>query len=200
MNADARVLLLDGERAARRGERAAARACFLEAAQASADVQLWRGALRCYRHMLELDLLDREVVERVLAVPPRVTGGRGWERYRAALDSHPEWQPFGCRAARIVSGDPGAVIECPGAGPVLELIMSEQDLVETRPDARLTGMPAAMAMIILRRALWPAPRARASEPMSVRVTFDGRERFRLDEHGEWDPIMSEAARVRDRAR
>ncbi|HWO26567.1 MAG TPA: hypothetical protein VNO30_47890 [Kofleriaceae bacterium] len=200
MNVDTRVLFLDGERAARRGERDAARAAFLEAAQASVDVQLWRSALRCYRHALELDLLDRAIVERVLAVPLRVTSGRGWERYRAALDAHPGWQPLGCRAARIVSGDLGAVIECPGAGPVLELIMSERDLVETRPDARLAGMPAAMAMIILRRALWPAPREGASEPMSVRVTFDGRERFRLDEHGEWEPILSEPARVRDRAR
>jgi hypothetical protein len=85
MNVDSRILLLDGERAIRRGDPGAARACFLEAAQAAADVQLWRSALRCYRHALELDLLDREVVERVLAVPLRVISGRGWDRYRAAV-------------------------------------------------------------------------------------------------------------------
>jgi hypothetical protein len=200
MNVDSRILFLDGERALQRGEPGAARACFLEAAQAAADVQLWRSALRCYRHALELDLLDREVVERVLAVPLRVTSGRGWDRYRAALDAHPGWPAFGCRAARIVSGDQGAVIECPGAGPVLELIMSERDLVETRPDARFAGMPIAMAMVILRRALWPAPRERVAEPMTVRVTFEGHERFRLDEHGEWEPIIGEPARVRGPAR
>jgi hypothetical protein len=200
MNVDSRILFLDGERAARRGESAAARASFLEAAQAAADVQLWRSAMRCYRHALELDLLDREVIDRVRAVPPRVVVGRGWDRYRAALDAHPGWRPFGCRAARIVSGDLGAVVECPGSGRVLELIMSERDLVEIRPDARLAGMPAAMAMIILRRALWPAPRDRAAEPMTVRVTFDGRERLRLDEHGDWEPILAQAARFRDPAR
>jgi hypothetical protein len=200
MNPDARILFLDGERAARRGELATARSCFLEAGQAAVDVQLWRSALRCYRHALELDLLDREVVDRVLTVSPRVLSGRGWDRYRAALDAHPGWRAFGCRAARIVSGDLGAVIECPGAGPVLELIMSERDLVETRPDARFAGMPVAMAMVILRRALWPAPRERATEPMTVRVTFDGRERFRLDEHGEWEPVIGEPSRVRGPAR
>ena len=200
MNVDTRLLFLDGERAARRGELDTARSCFLEAGQAAADVQLWRSAVRCYRYALELDLLDRAAIERVLQVPPRVTSGRGWDRYLAALDAHPAWRPFGCRAARIVSGDLGAVIECPGAGPVLELIMSEPDLVETRPDARFSGMPVAMAMVILRRALWPAPRERAAEPMTVRVTFDGRERVRLDEHGEWDPILGEPPRVRGAAR
>lgn len=200
MNVDARVLFLDGERAARRGELAVARACFLEAGQAAAEVQLWRGALRCYRHALELDLLDRAVVERVLQIPVRVRSGRGWERYGSALDASPAWASFGCRGARLVSGDQGAVIECPGAGPVLELIMSELDLVETRPDLRFAGMPVAMAMIILRRALWPAPRERAAEPMTVRVTFEGRERNRLNEYGDWEPIIGEPARARGRAR
>jgi hypothetical protein len=200
MNVDARILFLDGERAARSGELATARACFLEAAQAAAEVQLWRSALRCYRHALELDLLDGGVIERVLAVPPRVLSGRGWDRYRTALEASPAWRPFGCRAARIVSGDLGAVVECPGTGPVLELIMSERDLIETRPAARFAGMPVAMAMIILRRALWSAPRERATEPMTVRVTFDGRERVRLDEHGEWEPILGDTVRLRGRAR
>lgn len=200
MNIDARILFLDGERASRRGELAAARACFLDAAQAAVNVQLWRGALRCYRHALELDLCDRDVLERVLAVPLRVISGRGWDRYRTALDAHPAWPAFGCRGARIVSGDLGAVVECPGVGPVLELIMSERDLVETRPDGRFTGMPVAMAMVILRRALWPAPRERATEPMNVRVTFDGRERFLLDEHGDWEPIVGASSRLRGPAR
>jgi hypothetical protein len=200
MNVDTRILFFEGERAAHRGELDTARACFLEAAQAAAGVQLWRGALRCYRHALELDLLDRGVIDRVLQVPQRVISGRGWDRYRTALDAHAGWRAFGCRAARIVSGDLGAAIECPGVGPVLELIMSERDLVEMRPDARFAGMPVAMAMVILRRALWPAPRERGAEPMTLRVTFDGRERFRLDEHGEWEPIIGEPPRVRGAAR
>ena len=200
MNVDSRILFLEGEAAVRRGEVAAARASFVEAGQAAAEVQLWRTALRCYRHALELELLDRDVLDRVLQISPRVIGGRGWDRYRAALDAHPEWRPFGCRAARIVSGDLGAVIECPGVGPVLELIMSDRDLVETRPDARFAGMPGAMALVILRRALWPTPRERVTEPMTVRVTFDGRERLRLDEHGDWEPIAAEPSRSRGPAR
>ncbi|HWU90460.1 MAG TPA: hypothetical protein VN253_24515 [Kofleriaceae bacterium] len=200
MNVDTRILFLDGERAARGGELATARACFLEAAQAAVDVQLWRSALRCYRHALELNLLDREVIDRVLQIPLRVTSGRGWDRYRAAVDAHSDWARFGCRTARIVIGDLGAVVECPPAGPVLELIMSEPDLVEVRPDGRFAGMPAAMAMIILRRALWPAPRERAAELMTVRVTFDGHERVVLDEHGEWEPIVGDTSRARGPAR
>jgi hypothetical protein len=200
VNIDARILFLDGERAARRGELETARGCFLEAAQAAVAVQLWRSALRCLRHALEIDLVDRAVLDRVLQLPPRAIAGRGWDRYRSALDAHAGWASFGCRTARIVSGDLGAVIECPGAGTVLELIMSERDLIEIRPDARFAGMPVAMAMIILRRALWPAPRERATEPMTVRVTFDGRERLRLDEHGDWEPIIGEPARVRGPAR
>lgn len=200
MSVDTRILFLDGERAARSGDAATARACFLEAAQAAVDVQLWRSALRCYRHALELDVLDRGVIDRLLQVPQRVISGRGWDRYRAAIDAHPEWPPFGCRTSRVVLGDLGAVIECARVGPVLELIMSDQDLVETRPDARFAGMPLAMAMVIVRRALWAAPRERADELMSVRVTFDGHERVRLDEHGEWAPLLGDGAPARDRAR
>lgn len=48
-------------------------------------------------------------------------------------------------------------------------------------------MPCAMAMLILRRALWPIPRD-ASALMTVRVAFDVRERVRLDELGDWEPF------------
>jgi hypothetical protein len=185
MNVETRILFADGERAVRDGEPATARACFLEAADSAVEVQLWRSALRCYRHALELDLLDREVVARVLRIPARVIAGRGWDTYLRAVESHPEWPHFSCRSASIVSGDLGAVVECRGVGPVLELIMSEEDLVETRPDARFTGMPSAMGFIILRRALWPTPREQ-DRLMSVRVTFDVRERVKLDELGDWE--------------
>jgi hypothetical protein len=191
MNADTRILFADGERAARDGEIATARACFLEAAQSAVEVQLWRTALRCYRHALELDVTDRAVVARVLAIPPRVLSGRGWDRYLAALEQHATWPPFGCRASRVVSGNEGAIIECAGAGVVLELLMTERDLVEVRPDGRFAGMPSAMALLILRRALWPSPRERADRDqlMSVRVIFAAQERVRLDEHGDWEPLI-----------
>jgi len=188
------MLFGDGERAARRGELSTARACFLEAGQCAVDVQLWRGAIRCYRHALELDLVDPEVIDRILRMPARVISGRGWDEYRKALDQHRSWPHFGCRTAQIVIGDQGAVIDCPQVGTVLELLMTEVDHVETRPAGVFTGMPMALAMIVIRRALWTNPRDRPSELMTVRVTFDGQQRVRLDEHGDWDPIIGETWR------
>ena len=190
MNIETRILFADAERAARDSEWATARACFLEAAERAMDVQLWRSALRCYRHALELDLCDREVIRRILEIPPRVISGRGWEDYRRALDSHPDWPHFSCRSSQIVIGDLGAVVECPGHGGVLELMMTDRDLVELRPDARFSGMPTAMALVILRRALWPTPRER-DELMHVRVIFEVRDRVRLDEMGDWEPIVGD---------
>jgi hypothetical protein len=49
-------------------------------------------------------------------------------------------------------------------------------------------MPLAMALIILRRAMWLAPREHASDPMALRVAFDGRPQVRLDELGDWEPV------------
>jgi hypothetical protein len=126
-----------------------------------ADVQLWRAAIRSPR-------------ARARAARSR---GRRSDRAqrdlrprpgRVALDQHPEWVAFACRSAQIVIGDLG----CASVGPVLEL-------------------PIAMAMIVLRRARWSTPRERATEPMTVRVTFAGHQRVRLDEHGEWEPIIGE---------
>jgi hypothetical protein len=197
MNADVRVLLADAERALRADQLAAAREAFLEAGQCAASYQLWRSALRCYRRVLELDLADREAVGRVVQLPPRVIALADWHDYARALDARSEvrgWPSFGCRAAQIVTGNVGAQVECPGTGVVMELMMTEDDLVETRPEARFAGMPLAMAMIILRRALWFAPRELATDPVSIRVAFDGRPQVWLDELGDWEPVALEPAR------
>lgn len=195
MNADVRVLLADAERALRAEQLAAARAAFLEAGQSAASYQLWRSALRCYRRALELDLADREAVGRIAQLPPRVIALADWHDYARALDTRAgarAWPSFGCRAAQIVTGNVGAQVECPGTGVVMELIMTEDDLVETRPEARFEGMPLAMAMIVLRRALWFAPRELATDPGSIRVAFDGRPQVWLDELGDWEPVASAA--------
>ena len=190
VNLDVRLLLRDGEQAARSGEHATARACFLEAASAAVDVQLWRAALRCLRHALELDLLDREVLAWIARLPGHITSGRGWDEYRRVIAAQRAWPRFGCRAARVVLDDRRALVECTRSGPVLELVMREHDLVEVRPVASWCTMPVAMAMIVLRRALWTHPRERVREPYRVRVTFASRERVRLDEHGDWDPLLT----------
>ena len=193
MNADVRVLLGDAERALRADQLAAARVAFLEAGQSAASYQLWRSALRCYRRALELDLTDREAVGRIVQLPPRVIALADWHDYARALDAR-TWPALSCRAAQIVTGNVGAQVECPGTGVVMELMMTEDDLVETRPEARFAGMPLAMAMIILRRALWFAPRELATDPASIRVAFDGRPQVWLDELGDWEPVGAAAQR------
>ena len=122
---------------------------------------------------------------------PRVIALHDWSDYARALDAR-AWPSFGCRSAQIVTGNVGAQVECPGIGVAMELMMTEDDLVETRPDARLAGMPLAMAMVILRRALWFAPRELAGDPASIRVAFDGRSQVRLDELGDWEPVPGAA--------
>jgi hypothetical protein len=192
MNADVRLLLSDAERALRADNLVAARDGFLEAGQCASGYQLWRSALRCYRRVLELDLLDREPIARITRMPARVIAPSDWSEYTRAID-RTGWPAFGCRAAQIVTGDAGATVECPGVGSVMELMMTADDLVETRPDARFAGMPLAMALIILRRALWLAPRELAAEPGSLRVAFEGRQQVRLDELGDWEPITGAPA-------
>jgi hypothetical protein len=193
VNADVRLLLADGERALRGDDLAAAREAFLEAGQCAAGYQLWRSAIRCYRRALEIDLVDPAPIARIARMSPRVVATSDWTEYARAIDQH-AWPSFGCRAAQIVTGDAGAHVECPGTGIVMELMMTEDDLVDTRPAARFAGMPLAMALIILRRALWLAPRELAADPMSLRVAFDGRPQVRLDELGDWEPIAEAPAR------
>jgi hypothetical protein len=68
---------------------------------------------------------------------------------------------------------------------VLDVAMPEDELVEAVPDGRFVGLPGAMAMIILRRALWPLRLEKAVPPRNVRVAFAGRVPVVLDELGEW---------------
>lgn len=187
VDVDVRVLLAEGERALRSNNRADARAAFLAAGQAASRHQVWRRAQRCYRLALELDLVDREPIERILRLPSRTISHAEWNVYACVLDCH-AWPSFGCRPARIVTGGQRSQVECPGIGAVMDLTMPDDDRIEAHPDPRLADMPFAMAMMILRRAMWVAPRDRTNRPQRLRVAFDELPQVWLCELGEWKPV------------
>lgn len=191
---DVRVLLAAGEQALCSNNRADARAAFLAAGQAASRHQLWRRAQRCYRLALELDLVDREPIERILRLPSRTISHAEWNVYACVLDCH-AWPSFGCRPAQIVTGGQRSQVECPGIGAVMKLTMPEVDQIEAHPDPRLAGMPLAMAMMILRRAMWIAPRDRTNRPKRLRVAFDDLPQVWLCELGEWKPVRRREAWV-----
>jgi hypothetical protein len=173
------------EAAAQRGELGEALRGFLEAGDRACQFQLWRSAVRHYRSALELDVIRREPVARIVKIAPRIGNQGEWSAYARVLDDTPDWPHFGCRSARVLAHDTGTVVECVGVGPVLELAMVSADAVLAQPDGRFAKMPLAMALVILRRALWPAPRELSTKPTRVRVTLAGRSAVWLDERGDW---------------
>ena len=185
MNAEVRDLAADAERAARAGDDATAVQGFVDAGDCAARYQLWKTAVRWYRHALEVDLLDRTALARLIGLAGRSGSPIEWGEYAREID-RATWPSFGCRGAHILINDTGAVVECPGIGPVLEILMPTLELVEAHPDGRFTGMPLAMALIILRRALWPSPRD--TPQMIVRIAFAGRAHVTLDELGDWEQL------------
>ena len=185
VTADIRELVAGAERVLREHDLPAGRTAFVAAGDCARDYGLWRTAARLYRRGLELDVVDREIIERLARLAVRFPNGGDWLEYRRALDAHPEWPRFGCRGTQVVIGDDGTVVTCPDVGVVLELMMSASDLVEIHPDARFADMPRAMALVIMRRAMWLSPREHTTEPMSVRVVFAGRPAVVLDELGDW---------------
>jgi hypothetical protein len=175
----------DAELAARRGDIAEALRGFIDAGDRAAAVQLWRSAVRYYRSALELDLVRREPVARLLRIASRAGNHGEWNEYSRALDEHTGWPHFSCRSAQILTQDRGSVVACAGCGAVLEFAMTQPDVIEARPDGRFVSMPLAMAMLVLRRALWSAPREMTNKPARVRLVFDGHDPVWLDELGDW---------------
>ncbi len=185
MNHEVRALLADADRALRENNPAAAYDHFVEAGDVAAGLQLWRSAVRCYRRGVELDLFDGRAVGRLARVAPRAGAGTEWAEYVTVLAGRPPWPRFDCRIAQLVIGDGGAVVTCTPVGTVLEVLMTADDRIEVHPDARLASMPLAMALVVLRRAMWTAPRDDAPVPMSLDVIYAGRSPMRLDEVGDW---------------
>jgi hypothetical protein len=175
----------DAELAARRGDIGEALRGFIDAGDRAVGVQLWRSAVRYYRSALELDLVRREPVARLLRIAPRAGNQAEWNEYARALDEHSAWPHFGCRSAQILTHDRGSVVACAGSGAVLEFAMTQPEVIEARPDGRFARMPIAMAMLVLRRALWSAPSEMTKKPARVRLMFDGHDPVWLDELGDW---------------
>ena len=187
MNHDVRELVGDAEKAVRERREGEAYDFFLDAGDCAAKLGLWRSAVRCYRRAVELDLFDARAVGRLARVAPRAGAGTEWAEYATTLAGRPLWPRFDCRLAQLVIGDVGAVVRCPPVGTVLEVLMTGDDRVEVHPDARLANMPLAMALVVVRRALWASPRDHAPDPMTITVIFAGRAPMRLDEVGDWAP-------------
>lgn len=184
MNVEVREQLGAAELAVRSGDAEGASAAFIAAGDRAAHFQLYRTATRCYRHALELDLFDRAALAQLIGLVGRGGHAVEWSEYARVVD-RVDWPHFGCRGAQMVIGDHGAFVECPRVGPVLDIAMPAEDRVEAQPDGRFARMPIAMAMIILRRALWSFASEPAVPPRNIGVVFGGRGSVVLDELGEW---------------
>lgn len=184
-NAEVHLHVSDAERARRAGDPGGAYDGFVEAGHCAERYGLWKTALRCYRNAVELDLHAPRAVGELARVAPRAGAGGEWADYAAAVAAVPPWPRVICRDVQLLIGTSGAIAHCARVGTVLELVMTADDHVDVRPEARFANIPVAMALIILRRALWPAPRETATQSYDVRVTYRGRHAFRLLEHGDW---------------
>src|SRR5262249_4826323 len=153
MNRDVRMLVADAERALAERTPSVAMLRFVEAGDTAAQYNLWRGALRCYRSALEIDLTYEPPIARAIRIAHHAGGDAlgDWTEYRLAARA---LAGFGCRGAEVTIDDHGAFVTCPGAGPVLSLAMPERDLVEATALPPRGAMPLAMAMIVLRRGLF----------------------------------------------
>lgn len=184
MNADVRELLADSARAVRAGDVAAGVARLIEAGDCAARYALWRTAVRAYQAALELDLVDRAVLGRLVGLVGRGGHPFEWSDYARRVD-RARWPHFGCRDAQLVIGDTGAYVACRTVGAVLEIGMPEVDLIAAHPDRQFAEMPLAMALVVLRCALWSPSSAAATPPRKVRVAFARGEPIELDELGHW---------------
>lgn len=186
MSSGVHELHREAERALRAGHGLDARAMFVAAGDRAVRDGRWRDALESYRLALELDMLDAGVVARCEAAMRSAQRKLWmWSDYATAIAAHPEWPHFACRDAQLVIGDDAQVIACPGVGAVLDVRMTDDGALEVQPTQKFTDLPIAMAMVIVRRAVWPRPRHIG--PGAALVRYLGR-LVRLTELGEWgDP-------------
>jgi hypothetical protein len=196
VNVEISEITVDAQRALAAGDYEEARVRFIEAGECAARFQLWRSAFRAFRTALEVDLADPVPVTRLKALRGSLTMLGDWTDYARVLESKPTWPSVRAFGARILSADSGTIVECRGVGPVIELAMSETDLIEATPDGRFHQMPRAMALLLIRRALWPSPRDR--DGMRVRVAWGTAPTVWLDESGDWQTVDATLSSVRHR--
>jgi hypothetical protein len=187
-NSDIELHVSDAERARRAGDPRGAYDGFVEAGRCAEQYGLWKTALRCYRNAVELDLINRLAVDHLARIAVRAGAGGEWAEYSSAILSTPSWPHVSCRSVQLLIGGSGAVVDCPRVGTVFEVVMAADDLINVQPETRFADVPVALALLLVRRAMWPSPREASSTSHDIRVTYRGKHRYRLTEHGDWSRL------------
>lgn len=183
VHAEVTRLVYDAEQIARDGDHDSSITAYMRAGKCAARHRHWQSALWCYKAALELNLLGRDVVANILGLGDRIRTSADWFEYARSLDSN-DWPRFGAAGAKIVTHDSGSLVECPGIGVVLELIITDPGTLEAFPDGRFRAMPLAMALLVIRRALWPQAASDPSSKLRAEIEYRGR-RVLLRAAGEW---------------
>ena len=186
MTGDVRTLVAEAERAERAGNYEGAYDRYVSAGDAAAGNGSWRSAMRSFQRAIEVDLFASEAVQRLAAIASQVHNRTEWSEYATALERGVVPR-FAFRAVQLAIGNDGSFVTAPDAGTVLEMLLTGDDLLDVHPAAAFSDMPLAMALLVLRRALWSSPVNRARTPMTVRISYAGRPHMILHETGEWEP-------------
>jgi len=190
MNREVLEHIADAERAAHAGRWDAAFRGYVEAGDRCAELQLRRGAQRCFRRALEVDLLSTAALERLITVGRRLHASTAaWDRYLDAVPAlAPLWTSANARLAQLVVDDDGAAVRHPAAdGAIARVQMGEDRDVTVTRTARFAEIPDPMLLILLRRTLWLAPREQPEPLVPLRVALpDTATSYRLYENGDWD--------------
>lgn len=185
MHEDVRTLMAAGERAERAGELMDAYARYVSAGDVAAGNASWRAAIRCFQRAVELAPFEVEAIRRIAAIAHHVHNRTEWSEYATALER--KLVPmFPFHHVQLVLGNDGSFVTAPSTGTVLEVMLTGADLLEAHASGPFADLPLALALLVLRRALWATPSSRPRALMSIRVAFNGRPHMLLHENGDWE--------------